>query len=80
MKSDNFPTPAVNVDGTPMVSGGVIDVEGKPFGVTECVADDTTSACIADDFTSSSTTIDDSCSSFDSGFDSDFGTSFDDGF
>jgi len=77
MKSDNFPTPAVNVDGTPMVSGGTIDVEGKPFGVTESPTVDTTSSCIADNITSSS---DDSFSSFDSGFDSCFDSSFDDGF
>jgi len=77
MKTDNFPTPAVNIDGTPMVSGGIIDVESKPFGVTESPDNDSASSCISDNFTSSS---DDSFSNFDSGFDSCFDSSFDDGF
>jgi len=80
MKSDDFPTPAVNVDGNPMIPNSFIDVEAKPFGVTESPTVDTTSSCIADDFINSSSTIDDSFSSFDSGFDTDFGSSFDDGF
>ncbi len=28
-------TPAVNVDGTPMLPGGSIDISGNPFGITD---------------------------------------------
>lgn len=77
MKSDDFPTPAVNVDGKIMIPNSFVDVESKPYGVTESLANDTTSSCITDNFTSSS---DDSFSNFDSGFDSCFDSSFDDGF
>lgn len=27
--------PAVNVDGTPMMAGGLVDVAGKPYGMTD---------------------------------------------
>lgn len=27
--------PVVNVDGTPMMPGGLVDMEGKPFGVSD---------------------------------------------
>lgn len=31
--------PAFNVDGTPMMSGGMVDISGKPFGVTDTDTD-----------------------------------------
>ncbi|WP_299792373.1 hypothetical protein [uncultured Shewanella sp.] len=80
MKSDDFPTPAVNVDGKIMIPNSFVDVESKPYGVTESLTNDAMSSCVADTFTNSSSSIDDSFSSFDSGSDSGFGSSFDDGF
>lgn len=83
MKNESPTTPAVNVDGTPMINGTYVDAQGKPFGVTN---DDSTSHSIQDDL--SLNTIDsgyddcfdsgfDSDSSFcDSSFDSDFGDTF----
>ncbi len=67
-------TPSVNCDGTPMVQGTYIDVEGKVYG--QC---DTEDACSTDLFDSDIIGIDDSISScsFDDTFSS---CSFDDSF
>jgi hypothetical protein len=36
LEGGSAPTgPAFNVDGTPMMSGGMVDISGKPFGVTD---------------------------------------------
>jgi hypothetical protein len=63
IESDDI-TPSVNCDGTPMISGTTIDVEGKFYG--HCEMDDSiTSSC-----------FDSSSDSFDSTMDSSFDDSF----
>lgn len=81
---DSFAAPMVNCDGTPMIPGSSIDIDGKPFGVC---GDDELHTSMSDgtdlmgnNFDDSFSSFDDSSSSFDDSFSSfdDPGSSFDD--
>jgi hypothetical protein len=65
-------TPAVNCDGTPMIPGSNIDIEGNPYGV--CDDDSLHSSSMDDSMDKMSNDFDDSFSSFDD----DTSSSFDD--
>jgi hypothetical protein len=69
----NAAQPSTNIDGTPMVSGAQIDINGNPYGVTET----TNSTSFDDSFSSCGSSFD---SSFDSSCDSSFDNDFDCGF
>jgi len=82
--STDIVTPAINCDGTPMISGSSIDVEGKPFGVCgddelhNSISDSTD--LMSNNFDESFSGFDDSSSSFDDSFSSfdDSSSAFDD--
>ncbi|MEZ9370465.1 hypothetical protein AB4140_16815 [Shewanella sp. 10N.286.51.B2] len=61
----NSAQPITNIDGTPMISGSQVDINGNPYGVTE---------------TTTSLSFDDSSSSCDSSFESSFDSSCDSSF